>query len=210
MNRPAMNRSAIYWPTMNRPAMNPAFAVPPSTPLDFGLPWIRLVVGRRFLVPLIMCLRHWWHLNCWTPYRVKNCTSSCTHHLLFLSHIPCEEPSSQRRAIGSLTFLSAPTFHCHTRSGSRSRRSLTLSDVPVKITADIFTSRITLICSFDSLLYLQTHVVFLVSQELPSTQIRWKLRNSCCQKPQFVWRQESSYFQPQTCILSFFRWSLSR
>jgi hypothetical protein len=74
-------------------------------------------------------------------YRVRNCTCSCTHCLLFLAHISCGEPSSRRRVFGSLSFLSAPTFHCHTAGlcGSRSCRSLTLSDVPV--TANVLTGR---------------------------------------------------------------------
>jgi hypothetical protein len=78
--------------------------------------------------------------------RVQNSTCSC---LLFLSHISCGEPSSQRRAIGNFPFLSASTFHCRTAGpgGSRSCRSLNLSDAESPI------------CSLDSPLYLQTHVV---------------------------------------------------
>jgi hypothetical protein len=67
----------------------------------------------------------------------------CTHRLLFLGHISCEEPYSQRRAIGSLPFLSALTFHCRTAGSGESRtcRSLTLCDVLGEIIADIFAGR---------------------------------------------------------------------
>jgi hypothetical protein len=119
----------------------------PSAYLYFGLLWFRLtygmaytgrsVVGLRHLLSGAQhsanyCyLRHQWHLGCWTPYRVRNCTYFCEHHLLLLGHISCGEPSSQRRVIGSL-FLLAPTFHWRTAGlgGLKSCRSLTLSVVP--------------------------------------------------------------------------------
>jgi hypothetical protein len=81
---------------------------------------------------------------------------ACTHLLLFLGLILCGESSSQRRAIGSLLFLSAPMFHCRTAESS-SCRSLTLSDVPGEMTANVFAEAP--ICSLDSALYLQTHAV---------------------------------------------------
>jgi hypothetical protein len=62
------------------------------------------------------------------------------HRLLFLGHKSCGELSSQRRVIGSLLFLSAPTFHCRTAGPgeSKSCRSLTLFDIPCEMTTDGF------------------------------------------------------------------------
>jgi hypothetical protein len=77
---------------------------------------------------------------CWTPYRVLNCTCSCTHCLLFLGHISCGEPSYQRQGISYLPFLSATTFHYRIAGPGRSRscKSLTLSDMPGEMTAIFF------------------------------------------------------------------------
>jgi hypothetical protein len=81
---------------------------PPSAHLDFGLPWFHLPSGlalNRALFGItsyhessvaqsIGFLWHRWHLCCWTPYRVRNWTYSCTQRLLFLGHISFQEPSS--------------------------------------------------------------------------------------------------------------------
>jgi hypothetical protein len=81
-----------------------------------------------------------------------------------LNSLSCGEPSSQRRAVGSLPLLAAPTFHCGTAGpvGSMSCNSLILSYVSSEMT------------------YLQFRFFAVspnprhssVSQELPSTQIR--------------------------------------
>jgi hypothetical protein len=85
------------------------------------------------------------------------------------------------RAIGSLHFLSAPTFHCRTAGpgGFRSCRSFTLSDVPGKMTVDVFAGRRSPYLQSGFFAESPNHRRSTVSQELPSTQIRWRLRNSC-------------------------------
>jgi hypothetical protein len=54
-----------------------------------------------------------------------------TVYYFWAIYLSCEEPSSQRRAIGSYPFLSGPTFHCRTAGPA-------VSDVPGEMTAVVF------------------------------------------------------------------------
>jgi hypothetical protein len=148
----------------------------PSAHLDFDLHWFRLPSGTAYTGPFLLLYR-----------------------LLFLGHISCGEPFSQRRVIGSFSFLSAPMFHYRIAGpgGSRSSRLLSLPNVPCEMTSDVFAGR------RSSYLQFGFSAVFpnprsLVSQEFQSTKIRWRLRNSCRQKPQC---RELSY------LFSFVSWS---
>jgi hypothetical protein len=118
--------------------------------MDFGLPWFRLPSGLALMRPL--CGRSSTPLFMTPAYRnlllfktpmtfglLNSLSSSKLHLLLFLGHISYRNSSSQRRVIGSLLFLSAHTFHYRIVGPGG---SLTFSDVPGEMTADVFAGRI--------------------------------------------------------------------
>jgi hypothetical protein len=70
---------------------------------NFGYIWITLSI-RKQTKNVLLCR------PCWIPYWVRNCTCSCTHCLLFLGHISCGEPSSQKRVIRFFPFCQHPSF----------------------------------------------------------------------------------------------------
>jgi hypothetical protein len=100
--------------------------ITPSAYLDFGLPSFRLPSGTA--LHMALCGRS-------SEFGLFNSPSSSK--LLFLGDIPCGEPFSQKRAIGSLSLFGST----HVTLPSRSWRSLTLSNVPGVITTDIFAGR---------------------------------------------------------------------
>jgi hypothetical protein len=119
------------------------------------------------------------------------------YYIYYLGHISSGEPSSQRRVIGSSPFLSATTFHCRAArlGGSRSCRSLTLSDVPSEITADVFAGR------KRTYFILRCHKNSKVQKYVEDFEI-------LVAKSQSLSNVENCpIFQPQSCILSFVCWS---